>query len=232
MSFMLPIGKSSRFNPPPNWPAPPPGWTPSPGWAPDPSWPPPPEGWQLWIDDPGSAGTPLPHPQQSDQDGNGRHAAKKTKIIAWSGAAAVVLISVVVVSHATSGSSSLAYECDYNMSPADIALALPSTDNVPNWLYQNLDVLDTYCPGGPGHAIGSADPAETLFANLTLGSNNNSNPNAGDYYSESMSYYHKYTDSEKSYCTISFTVGGNSYTESVWATTDMIGQAACSALGQ
>ena len=40
-----------RFNPPPNWPAPPPGWVPPPGWAPLPDWPAPPAGWQLWIDD-------------------------------------------------------------------------------------------------------------------------------------------------------------------------------------
>jgi len=40
-----------RFNPPPNWPAPPPGWVPSPGWLPSPEWPALPLGWQLWIDD-------------------------------------------------------------------------------------------------------------------------------------------------------------------------------------
>ena len=34
-----------RFNPPPNWPAPPAGWSPSAGWQPDPTWPPPPPGW-------------------------------------------------------------------------------------------------------------------------------------------------------------------------------------------
>lgn len=38
-----------RFNPPPNWPAPPEGWRPAPGWTPDPTWPAPPLGWQLWI---------------------------------------------------------------------------------------------------------------------------------------------------------------------------------------
>ena len=38
-----------RYNPPPNWPAPPPGWTPPAGWRPDPSWPPPPPGWTLWV---------------------------------------------------------------------------------------------------------------------------------------------------------------------------------------
>lgn len=54
MSFATP-GTPPRFNPPPNWPAPPPGWSPPPGWVPDPSWPPLPEGWQLWIEDPGTA---------------------------------------------------------------------------------------------------------------------------------------------------------------------------------
>lgn len=43
---------NKRFNPPPNWPAPPAGWTPPPEWLPDPSWGPPPEGWQLWVDEP------------------------------------------------------------------------------------------------------------------------------------------------------------------------------------
>jgi hypothetical protein len=41
-----------RFNPPPNWPPPPPGFVPPPRWQPDPSWPPPPPGWQVWVDDP------------------------------------------------------------------------------------------------------------------------------------------------------------------------------------
>ncbi len=40
-----------RFNPPPNWPPPPPGFVPPPRWQPDPSWPPPPPGWQLWVPD-------------------------------------------------------------------------------------------------------------------------------------------------------------------------------------
>jgi Domain of unknown function (DUF4190)/Septum formation len=41
-----------RFNPPPNWPPPPPGFVPPPRWQPDPSWSPPPPGWQVWVDDP------------------------------------------------------------------------------------------------------------------------------------------------------------------------------------
>lgn len=40
-----------RFNPPPNWPAPPPDFVPPPRWQPDPSWPPPPPGWELWVPD-------------------------------------------------------------------------------------------------------------------------------------------------------------------------------------
>jgi hypothetical protein len=38
------------FNPPPNWPKPPPGWVPPKGWNPDPNWPALPPGWKLWID--------------------------------------------------------------------------------------------------------------------------------------------------------------------------------------
>lgn len=41
----------SRFNPPPNWPAPPADWQPAPGWQPDPEWGPLPPGWQLWVPD-------------------------------------------------------------------------------------------------------------------------------------------------------------------------------------
>jgi hypothetical protein len=40
-----------RFNPPPNWPPPPPGFVPPPRWQPDPDWPPAPPGWQLWVPD-------------------------------------------------------------------------------------------------------------------------------------------------------------------------------------
>ena len=62
-------GMPYRFNPPPNWPAPPSGWVPPPDWRPSPDWPAPPAGWQLWIEDtpipshiagdPGAAGSPL-----------------------------------------------------------------------------------------------------------------------------------------------------------------------------
>lgn len=42
---------SKRYNPAPNWPAPPEGWTPPDGWQPDPSWGLAPDGWQVWLDD-------------------------------------------------------------------------------------------------------------------------------------------------------------------------------------
>ena len=41
---------AKRYNPPPNWPAPPAGWTP-PRLQPDPAWGPAPQGWKLWVDD-------------------------------------------------------------------------------------------------------------------------------------------------------------------------------------
>jgi Domain of unknown function (DUF4190) len=47
-----------RFNPPPNWPPPPPGFVPPPRWQPDPDWPPPPPGWQLWVPDDAGPGRP------------------------------------------------------------------------------------------------------------------------------------------------------------------------------
>ena len=46
-----------KYNPAPNWPAPPEGWVPPEGWQPDPTWGPPPEGWQVWIDD--TSATPV-----------------------------------------------------------------------------------------------------------------------------------------------------------------------------
>ena len=61
-----------RFNPPPNWPAPPPGWVPMPGWRPLPEWPAPPPGWQLWIVDTASASGPAFSASQYHVDPSGR----------------------------------------------------------------------------------------------------------------------------------------------------------------
>src|SRR6516164_9761855 len=47
-----------RFNPPPNWPPPPPDFVPPPRWQPDPAWPPAPPGWQLWVPDDAASGEP------------------------------------------------------------------------------------------------------------------------------------------------------------------------------
>lgn len=41
-----------HFNPPPGWPAQPPGWIPPAGWQPDPSWPPAPDAWTWWVSEP------------------------------------------------------------------------------------------------------------------------------------------------------------------------------------
>lgn len=62
-----------RFNPPPNWPAPPPGWHPPPGWNPDPAWGPAPQGWQLWVEDrPYAAASHVPYvPYVPPPSGNG-----------------------------------------------------------------------------------------------------------------------------------------------------------------
>ena len=54
-----------RFNPPPNWPAPPDGFVPPAGWQPDPAWGPAPEGWQLWVDDSAAGGPNASAPQSS-----------------------------------------------------------------------------------------------------------------------------------------------------------------------
>ncbi|GAA3814139.1 Ltp family lipoprotein [Cellulomonas soli] len=86
---------TARYNPPPNWPAPPVGWTPAPGWAPDPSWGPPPQGWQLWvedgIDDPAAAppleSSPLDRPTGSSWPA--RH-----KVLTGIGAVVVLFILI------------------------------------------------------------------------------------------------------------------------------------------
>ena len=54
-----------RFNPPPNWPAPPEGFNPPAGWQPDPAWGPAPEGWQLWVEDSVPGGSAGSAPQTS-----------------------------------------------------------------------------------------------------------------------------------------------------------------------
>lgn len=85
MSVPSAPGKSIRFNPPPNWPVPPPGWTPPPGWAPHPAWPPPPAGWQLWIADSGYA-------HEGSGAAMGAHARRTRRPPRW-----VIILAVLVV---------------------------------------------------------------------------------------------------------------------------------------
>src|SRR5579864_1359307 len=60
---LVPPGAGWVFNPPPGWPAPPPGWQPPDGWQPDPSWPPPPSDWQFWRPEiPAEPPPPTPPP--------------------------------------------------------------------------------------------------------------------------------------------------------------------------
>ena len=59
---LVPPGAGWVFNPPPGWPAPPPGWQPPDGWQPDPSWPPPPSDWQFWRPEIPAAPPPPPTP--------------------------------------------------------------------------------------------------------------------------------------------------------------------------
>ena len=67
-----------RFNPPPNWPAPPPGWVPTPGWKPLPEWPDPPVGWQLWVEDEAIGPAPASRVQASVPTRSGPKHARPT----------------------------------------------------------------------------------------------------------------------------------------------------------
>lgn len=82
-----------RFNPPPNWPAPPAGWTPPPGWLPDPSWGPPPEGWLIWTNDDGSPiATGSPSPGWTAAPTKKKHTGRNILI----GLGAVVALFIVI----------------------------------------------------------------------------------------------------------------------------------------
>lgn len=95
MSFSSVPGTAMRFNPPPNWPAPPPGWTPPPGWRSDPAWGPPPVGWQLWVPDPAPVGAWL-----SAAPSVGPTVATGTawfrRVPRWAIIAAVVVVGIVI----------------------------------------------------------------------------------------------------------------------------------------
>jgi hypothetical protein len=95
VSFSSVPGATMRFNPPPNWPAPPPGWTPQPGWKPDPAWGAPPAGWQLWIPDQAPV-----EPWLSAAPGVGSTPATGIpwfrRVPRWAIIAAVVVVGIVI----------------------------------------------------------------------------------------------------------------------------------------
>lgn len=80
---------AARYNPPPNWPAPPAGWTPPAGWQPDPAWGPAPDGWQVWIDDAVVASDPT----RADAPAPSRPWFKKKRVII---PGAVVLLGIAI----------------------------------------------------------------------------------------------------------------------------------------
>jgi len=85
-----------KFNPPPNWPAPPAGFTPEPGWTPDPSLPAPPPGWQLWVED---------HVTLPGETTEGTRHYKQAITSFWVGIAFFLggAISTIVTAHSTTG---------------------------------------------------------------------------------------------------------------------------------
>lgn len=82
-----------RYNPPPNWPAPPAqGWTPPRDWQPDPSWGPAPEGWEFWVAPDGGApdGGAADGPAAPVESGRPNRSA-------WGRTAIIALISVAIL---------------------------------------------------------------------------------------------------------------------------------------
>ncbi len=96
---------ASKFNPPPNWPAPPtPGWTPPAGWTPPVEWGPVPDGWQLWIEEPAKPSGGIPR------------WAKITGVVV-----AVLLVIGVIGSLGDSGDETTPAASDVTTAPADAA---------------------------------------------------------------------------------------------------------------
>ncbi len=90
---------AARFNPPPNWPAPPVGWVPPEGWSPDPSWGPPPPGWQLWVEEShGGPSAALPAGGPSPATHGSPSWLARHKAAVGLGAVVVVLVAVGALS--------------------------------------------------------------------------------------------------------------------------------------
>jgi hypothetical protein len=133
--------RSDIFNPPPNWPQPPPGWRPHRGWVPDPAWPPPPDRWPVWLSVPPNRG----------------------KRIAVGLLAIGVLIAMpIVISVSTSGGSS-----DSNVSAHDQCVATLSQDFLngytPPGIINSMGYYaPDYVPGSGAPSGSDQSTAETL----------------------------------------------------------------------
>jgi hypothetical protein len=84
-----------RFNPPPNWPAPPAGLIPPPGWEPDPAWGAPPAGWQFWLPDP-HPGNAWPNAAPEVGPTAAAGVPKLRGVPRWAITVAVVIVGIVI----------------------------------------------------------------------------------------------------------------------------------------
>ena len=127
-----------RFNPPPNWPAPPEGFNPPAGWQPDPAWGPAPEGWQLWVEDsaPGSSAGSAPQ-------------ASSAADAAWAPTQAVPAGSSPVAD--PTGQSASAPSGDYAGSAAGVGADSGASPYAPgmNYAQSPTPYHNQSAPGGP-----------------------------------------------------------------------------------
>lgn len=123
-----------RYNPPPNWPAPPPGWAPGADWAPDPLWPQPPPGWQFWVEDsaPGLS-------RQAKQRGS---RLSGTALIAVAAVLVVVVAGVVAAVVLTRGDNGS--QAGLNPTAARTPVTLPFGGNGKEQFYPEDVSVDTH----------------------------------------------------------------------------------------
>lgn len=133
-----------RYNPPPNWPAPPTGWTPPAGRVPDPSWGRAPDGWQLWTED-GSPYAMPPAPAAPRVSRAARAGGGCLKVIGAAVVLVIVLIVVLVIAlggstkkkATTFGSGTTAHPA-----AADVQLGTCTRDDATGWYTANLIVTN------------------------------------------------------------------------------------------
>jgi hypothetical protein len=142
-----------RFNPPPDWPAPPLGWSPPQGWQPDPSWPPAPKGWRFWINDPApGVGEPTKHAPRR---------VRRRRINAWIlGVTGAVITLIVILAQLGSQAKPSPSAAQDNVTST--ASALPTISPVP---LRYSSAAATSSPSTPPHRHhASAVPAQTAAA--------------------------------------------------------------------